>query len=357
MDPDRGLWQNGAMVGFSIGPVRVAMPAAQAALSGYSDLPMRRVARAHGAEYALNEVVVDELVLIKGRAQRRLLAVPDDDHPVGGQLMGSEPEKFAAAAAAMVEAGYDVVDINFGCPVSKALGRCRGGYLLQDPATALDIVARVLDAVEGRVPVTVKMRRGFDDGPDSERAFFEILDGAFARGIAAVTVHGRTVRQKYVGPSRWEFVGRVVRHVAPHPVLGSGDLFSAEAAVRMMRETGVAGVSIARGCIGNPFVFRQIRELLAGGRPTAPTLGELGDALRLHARHALDHYGEARAGRKIRLHAIKYAQYHPEPIAARDAMVAIRTLDDVAPAIDAWFDPSRFEHRPAAMVAAGAPAG
>jgi nifR3 family TIM-barrel protein len=320
----------------------IDMPAVQAALSGYSDQPMRRVARAHGAPYALAEVVLDELVLIKGKQQRRVLELRDDDHPIGGQLMGSVPETFGDAARAMVAAGYDVVDINFGCPVSKVLGRCRGGYLLQEPPKALDIVDRVLDAVAGAVPVTVKMRRGFDDDSGSESAFWEILEGAFTRGIAAVTVHGRTVRQKYVGPSRWEFVRRVKQHCGEHTVFGSGDLFGPYDAVRMLRETGVDGVTMARGCIGNPFVFRQIRGLLGGGTPLRPTVDEQRAALELHWDTAREHYDLPRAVATTRRHAIKYAQYHPEPTAAREALVAVRSSPALERALDSVFDATRW---------------
>src|SRR5690606_301804 len=140
-----------------IGPLQLDLPAVQAALSGYSDLPMRRVARAHGAPFCVNEVVLDEAVLTRGRLQRRILDVRPDDHPVAGQLMGAVPETFGRAARELVRAGYDVVDVNFGCPVPKVLGRCRGGYLLGDPGTALDIVERVVDACAGDVPVMVKM--------------------------------------------------------------------------------------------------------------------------------------------------------------------------------------------------------
>ena len=101
-----------------------------------------------------------------------------------------------------------MIDINFGCPVKKVLGRCRGGYLLSQPATALEIVSRVREAVPPHIPVTVKMRRGLDDTPESRENFFTIFDGAFARGVAAITVHGRTVQQRYIGPSRWEFLAR-----------------------------------------------------------------------------------------------------------------------------------------------------
>lgn len=308
----------------------------QAALSGYSDLPMRLVARARGAPYALHEVVLDEHVLQKGRLRDRILAVPAADHPVGGQLMGAGPATSALAARALVAAGYDVVDLNFGCPVAKVLGRCRGGWLLQEPATALAMVDAVLQAVGGDVPVTVKMRRGYDDRPASERAFFAILEGAFARGVAAVTLHPRTVRQKYVGPSRWDFLARARRHVGQCTLLGSGDVFSAFDVVRMLAETGVDGVSVARGCIGNPFVFAQVRTLLAGGTPMSPTCAELGDALREHASLAREHLGE-RGLSAVRTHAIKYAQFHRRPVEARQAVVAVKSWAQLDAAVDAWF--------------------
>lgn len=319
----------------------IGLPAVQAALSGYSDLPMRTVAREHGAPYALHEVVLDELVLQKGKLRNRILAVPEHDHPVGGQLMGSQPGTFGKAARELVKAGFDVVDINFGCPVNKVLGRCRGGYLLSEPDNALQIVDAVLQSVAGDAPVTVKMRRGYDDGPDAERAFFAILDGAFARGIAAVTVHGRTVLQKYVGPSRWEFLARVKRGYGDRTVLGSGDLFSPFDVLRMLAVTGVDGVTVARGCIGNPFVFEQVRALLQGEAPQAPTLRRQRAALRRHGELAERHYGAERALPKVRMHAIKYCQYHPEPVWARDQLVMVKGLTALWAAVDAVFDPAR----------------
>ena len=128
------------------------MPAVQAALSGFSDRPMRMVARRFGAAFAMAEVVLDEHVVLKGRLRTRLLEIGKDDHPIGGQLMGSRPEQFAEAAHELVEAGYDLIDLNFGCPVKKVLGRCRGGFLLSEPATALSIVRAVVESVRGRTP-------------------------------------------------------------------------------------------------------------------------------------------------------------------------------------------------------------
>lgn len=324
-----------------IGSVQFDLPVVQAALSGYSDLPMRLLARAHGAPYALNEVVLDQDVLRRGKLQRRILSVPREDHPVGGQLMGSRPETFGPAARALVDAGYDVVDLNFACPVGKVLGRCRGGYLLGHPDTALQIVDSVLQHVGGDVPVTIKLRRGFDDSAGAERAFFAILLGAYERGVAAATVHPRSVAQKYEGRSRWEFLTRVRGEVGDRTLLGSGDIYSAFDVVRMLAETGVDGVSVARGAIGNPFVFAQAQALLGGDVAMAASLGQRRTALLRHWQLAVEFYGgEPAALPSVRMHAIKYAQYHPAPERARDAMVAVRRPEQLVPAIEAVFDPA-----------------
>jgi len=330
----------------AIGDVAIAGPAVQAALSGYSDLPMRTVAREHGAPYAINEVVLDHQVLQKGKLQRRILSVPEHDHPVGGQLMGSQPATFGAAARELVRAGYDVVDINFGCPVNRVLGRHRGGWLLQEPTTALAIVDAVLEGVAGDAPVSVKMRRGYDDSPGAERAFFEILDGAVARGVAAVTVHPRTVRQKYVGPSRWAFLAGVKRRLGDFTVLGSGDLFSAFDVVDMLRETGVDGVTVARGCIGNPFVFGQIEAVLAGRPPLRPTCAQQRAAILRYYELAVPFYGgEKKAFGHVRMHLIKYAQYHRDPVWARGRCVAVKQPSELTDVLDEVFGDDHDEGR------------
>ena len=314
-----------------IGSIQLASPVVQAALSGYSDRAMRVLARRHGAAYSLCEVLIDTFVAVVGTNKRNLarIAVAADEHPVGGQLMGSNPDDFAPAARRLVQAGFDVIDINFGCPVKKVLGRCRGGYLLSVPETALEIVSRVRDAVPEHVPVTLKMRRGIDHSAASADKFWTIFEGAFARGAAAITVHGRSVQQKYVGPSSWEFLASVKRQAGKRVVLGSGDLFSPQACVAMLEQTGVDGVSIARGAIGNPWIFRQTLALLAGLPPLPqPTLFEQREVLREHFSLAVELYDEALAGRTMRKFAIKYARLHPEHLAVRDAFVAVQTNAD-----------------------------
>lgn len=325
-----------------IGSLTLDLPVVQAALSGYSDLPMRRVARLFGVSYTLNEVVLDRLVIQKGRKRRATTTVHPDDHPVGGQLMGAEPVAFAQAADALVQAGYDIVDINFGCPVKKVLGRCRGGYLLSDPPTALAIIRAVVEAVDRRRPVTLKMRRGMDDSAESEHKFFTILDGAFAAGIDAVTVHPRTVRQRYVGSSHWPFLKRVKQHVGDRVVLGSGDLFSAEDCIRMIDETGVDGVALARGCIGNPWIFRECREILAGRPvPAAPSVAEQGEVISQHFEWTVEAYGEKVAGKVMRKFGIKYSELHPMGREVRDAFITAKTAADFRAVLQRWYDPAR----------------
>ncbi|MCB9853261.1 MAG: tRNA-dihydrouridine synthase family protein [Phycisphaerales bacterium] len=333
----------------------------QAALSGYSDLPMRRLAREYGCPYTLNEVVLDKMVAEGGKKMRRMLAVHPDEHPVAGQLMGADPSQFAEAAGTLVELGYDAIDVNFGCPVKKVLGRCRGGFLLSDPATAIDILRSVRDSVAGRRPLTLKMRRGMDDTPDSERNFFSILDAAFELGFAAVTVHGRTVVQRYVGPSHWPFLERVKRHVGESTILGSGDLFSATDCKRMIDETGVDGVSIARGAIGNPFIFNECRALWAGEPlPPPPSVIEQGRAINRHFELMVDHWGAEKASVLFRKYGVRYAEMHPLYEKVKMAFVAVRSAEQMREMMNTWYAADgdypevTRRLRPEALVAAGA---
>jgi nifR3 family TIM-barrel protein len=322
-----------------IGKVHLGFPVVQAALSGYSDWPMRVIARRLGASYSLCEVMLDQfLVALKGRERtRHFLFTSDEEHPVGGQLMGAAPEEFAAGALKLVEAGFDVVDINFGCPVKKVLGRCRGGFHLSQPEVALEIVARTREVVPAEIPVTLKMRRGIDDSAESRDNFFKILDGAFALGAAAITVHGRTVQQRYVGPSRWEFLREVKEHVGQRTILGSGDLFTASDCLEMMRRTGIDGVTVARGAIGNPWIFQQARAIFAGEPlPRPPRVHEQREVLREHFRLAVELYGD-RCGPQMRKFGIKYSYLHPRSIELREAFIKVKRLADWDTALDEFY--------------------
>ena len=251
--------------------------------------------------------------------------------------MGAEPDQFSAGAVKLVEAGFDVIDINFGCPVKKVLGRCRGGFHLGQPDVALEIIRRTRDVVPDRIPVTVKMRRGMDDSQQSRDQFFEILDGAFAAGVAGVTVHGRTVQQRYIGPSRWSFLREVKQHLGSRILLGSGDLFSAQDCLRMIAETGVDGVTVARGAIGNPWIFQQARALDAGQPlPDPPTVFEQREVIAEHYRLSEELYGK-RSGRLMRKFSIKYSALHPLGDEVRKAFVQVGKREELQVVLDRWY--------------------
>lgn len=327
-----------------IGNVPIGFPVVQAALSGYSDWPMRMMAKRFGASYVLCEVMLDEfLVTLKDRKKTsHFLHLTDDERPVGGQLMGAEPEQFAEGALRLVAAGFDVIDINFGCPVKKVLGRCRGGYHLSQPAIALEIVRRTREVVPAQIPVTVKMRRGLDDTQESYDHFYQILDGAFALGVSAITVHGRTVEQKYIGPSRWDFLKQVKQHVGQRTILGSGDLFTPHDCLRMIQETGVDGITVARGAIGNPWIFRQVRQLAETGEVgPPPSLYEQRDVMHAHYDLAEELYGAERVGPLMRKFGIKYAAHHPDYEQVRAAFVKVRQRADWEHVLETWYDEDR----------------
>lgn len=346
-----------------IGPLEFDFPVVQAALSGYSDTAMRLVARRMGAPYSLCEVLLDKFVVeVRQRSRtRHIMHVADEEHPVGGQLMGADPADFGPAALRLVEQGFDVIDINFGCPVKKVLGRCRGGFHLSQPAVALEIVSRVREAVPVAIPVTVKMRRGIDDSPQSREDFFTIFEGAYLRGVAAITVHGRSVVQRYVGPSCWDFLREVKKFAGDRTVLGSGDLFDAEACLAMIRHTGVDGVTVARGAIGNPWIFAQARALWEGkALPPPPTVFEQREVIAEHYRLAEELYGPVRVMPIMRKFGIKYARLHPESAQVRDAFCQVKGAGAWKEVLAQWYHtdgpglvPTVDEVNPLAAVATG----
>lgn len=315
-----------------------AFPVIEAALSGYSDAPMRRLAKRFGCPMALCEVFLDRFVMeVTKRSKARLyLEVRDDDHPTGAQLMGSEPEEFRDAAVRLCERGFDVIDLNFACPVKKVLGKARGGSLTADPARALQIVETVRDALPDSVPLSVKLRRGFDDSEQSEEKFFTLLDGLLTRGVAGITLHGRTVRQGYTGTADWDFVRRVKSYLLDEKnrpdffVIGSGDLFSAATAVRRLRESGVDGLALARGVIGNPWLFRETQAALNGApSPSPPTLAEQKEVIAEHWRMAKELYGPKRTTMMMRKFLIRYAVRHPEAETMKRRFALFRTEEEL----------------------------
>jgi tRNA-dihydrouridine synthase B len=315
-----------------VGPFTLAIPAMQAGLAGYSDMAMRVVARRRGCPYAVTEALLDQVLLRGGRGREKGAVLCEADHPVAGQLMGSDGDEMAAAAKVLVEAGFDVIDLNFACPVKKVMGRSRGGYLLSDPASAMGIMRKVRDAVPGLL--SVKLRRALNESQQAADWFDEVFAEACRLEFAAIAVHGRTVEQKYTGFAKWPFLGDLKQRTPAHVTLfGSGDVFTAEDALRMYQTTGVDGVWIARGAIGNPWIFNEFRALLSGEPlPAPPTIFEQREALLEHFSLAVQIYGEATASRQMRKMGIKYSKLHPNGPAVWREFIAVhnqREWDEV----------------------------
>ena len=359
-------------------------PFFQAGLAGYSDAAMRIVARRHGCPFCVTEALLDRTLLAGGRGFAKADLgdlrgnVPGgaEDAPLAGQIMGSDPREMAGAAIKMVEQGarraweyrkyaYDgarspnserppgvparprdetvcaspaargfaTIDVNLACPVKKVKSKARGGHWLAEPDGAIAILEAVREALPDEFPVTVKMRRAYDDTPEMGENFDRILDAAFSIGCAWVTVHGRTVSQKYIGPSRWDLLRDIVRRNPGRLIFGSGDVWNAGDVFRMLRYTGVAAVSVARGCIGNPWVFRQCRELLAGREPAPPTLAEQRSVLEQHFGLALAVNAgmrnvELHTAKAMRKFGIRFAAHHPDAERVKRRMIAVSSLDD-----------------------------
>jgi len=351
-------------------------PFFQAGLAGYSDAAMRIIARRHGCPFCVTEALLDRTLLAGGRgfAKADLGEIEDnipggvEDRPLAGQIMGSEPAEMAAAAIKMVEQGarrekeyralasagandlqirasdhaFAAIDVNLACPVKKVAKKSRGGHWLTEPEGAIRILEAVREATPEGIAVTVKMRRAFDETEQMRENFLRIFDAAYDIGCAWVTVHGRTVTQKYIGPSRWDPIRELVHRSPDRIIFGSGDVWSVADIFRMIDYTGVAGVSVARGCIGNPWIFRQARDILGGRDPLAPTLQEQRDTLLQHFELAMDvnrlftrGEGEAReeraerhTARTMRKFAIRFAEHHPDSHAVRRRFIACKTMEE-----------------------------
>lgn len=326
-----------------IGNLNLDAPFFQAGLAGYSDAAMRLVARRHGAPYAITEAMLD-MFLINGGKGLEAARLDDQDHPIAGQLMGSHPDEIAQGAAILVNLGYDVIDVNLACPVKKIKKKCRGGHLMQVPDEAVAILDAVRQAVPAHIPTTVKLRRGTDDSPEALACFHEIFEGVIRLGYAAATVHGRTVEQKYVGRSNWSFLKALTaRYGDAIAIFGSGDIWCADDIFRMIDQTGVQAVSVARGCIGNPWIFTQARAIMAGdtqagSRP--PTLAQQRDVLLEHFELSLAEHGQSLAGRMMRKFGIKFSRHHPQGEEVAKAFIGVHTLADWQAVLERFYPPA-----------------
>ncbi|MBL4699951.1 MAG: tRNA-dihydrouridine synthase family protein [Phycisphaeraceae bacterium] len=317
-----------------IGKLTIDAPFFQAGLAGYSDTAMRMVARKHGCPMCVTEAMLDQF-LINGGKGLKAAEIDPEDHLITGQLMGSHPDDIAQGCKILVGLGYDIIDVNLACPVKKIRKKARGGHLLQEPDAAIDILKSARQAVGDDVPCTVKLRRATDETPESAANFYRIFQAVIDLGYAGAVVHGRSVDQKYNGPSRWSFLKELVDQYGQTPnfiIGGSGDIWEAQDIFRMIQQTGVDIVSVARGCIGNPWIFQQARALMANpnadSAQLAPTLDQQRHVLLEHFGLSQKLHGERMASMMMRKFGIKFSAHHPTPESVRLAFIAVKSLND-----------------------------
>ncbi|MAX23754.1 MAG: tRNA-dihydrouridine synthase [Phycisphaeraceae bacterium] len=338
-----------------IGKLTIDAPFFQAGLAGYSDTAMRLVARKHGCPLCVTEALLDQFLINGGKALVQAEIDPDD-HPIVGQLMGSNPEDIAKGCKILVKLGYDIVDINLACPVKKIRKKARGGHLLSEPDTAIDILKAVKQAVGDDVPLTVKLRRGTDDSAVATSNFHKLFQAVIDQGFAGAVVHGRSVTQKYIGPSRWSFLKSLVDEYGQTPnfnIGGSGDIWDAHDIFRMIAHTGVRLVSVARGCIGNPWIFQQARLLMdnpdADPTSLAPTIDQQRQVLLEHFELSQRIHGERMASLMMRKFGIKFSVHHPAPMDVKDAFIKVKCLDDWHGVLEAHYGLSQSQDCVAAL--------
>ena len=319
-----------------IGNIELDVPFYQAPLSGYTELPMRMLAKEFGAPLVFTGVLLDKIA-IHPKAVRKLKFQPgDDEHPVGAQILGEDPEIMAKAAAGFERIGFDIIDLNFACPAPKVLRRGRGGYQLKNPDIVLETVKRVKDAV--RCPVSMKLRIGYDSSAESGEKFWEICERLHCEGVDAVTIHGRTVMEKYRGKADWSVISRVKERFGDMVVFGSGDLLTAESVIERLATSGLDGVVIARGAIGNPWIFREIRGLLEENRkPEAPGLVEQGEVMLRHFGMICAMREERKAIPFFRKFAAGYCKRHPERKKVLLEILGTRTAEALEGTIRKWY--------------------
>lgn len=282
-------------------------------MAGVTDLPFRLLCREQGAGLVCMEMVSAKAVFYGNRNTKELLQVNPGERPVSLQLFGSDPEVLSDIAARLEEGPYDLFDLNMGCPVPKVVKNGEGSALMKDPKLVERILSSMVRAL--KKPVTVKIRKGFNDESVNAVEIARIAEGC---GAAAVAVHGRTREQYYSGKADWEII-RQVKEAVSIPVIGNGDVDSPEAAKRMLAETGCDGVMVARGAKGNPWIFKRITEYLETGRiPPKPSREEVKAMMLRHGEMMVEFKGEAAAMREMRKHVAWYTTGFPNSARLRN---------------------------------------
>lgn len=328
--------QQSTITPIKIGSIKLDVPYFQAPLSGYSDRAMRHLAREFGSPLTMPGVMLDTTTVNPKVIRKQINRITDDEHPIGGQIMGVTPEVMAEAAKVLEDLDYDMIDLNFACPAPKVLRRKRGGCLLQRPDDLIAIYRSVRDTVS--CPIAMKLRVGFDDDPQSLDHFWEVCERAVAEGVDALQVHGRTVVQRYKGFPDWDAVAEVKKRFPQTTVFGSGNVFNAQAVVKRLKESGADGILIARGGIGNPWIFQETKAILQGRELPKPTLQEQGEVILRHFNMMVEDYQDRKSIGMFRKFSAQYSRRHPERKTVHCELMAVETGEAFRQLIQHWYD-------------------
>ena len=295
-----------------IGSVTLDNPLILAPMAGVTDLPFRLLCREQGAGLLCMEMVSAKAIYYRNKHTEKLLEIDTGEHPVSLQLFGSDPDIIADMAAQIEERPFEILDFNMGCPVPKVVNNGEGSALMKDPALAEEILRKMVKAIQK--PVTVKIRKGFDD--DHVNAV-EIAKIAEDCGVAAIAVHGRTRQQYYSGKADWSIIRRV-KDAVSIPVIGNGDVDSPQKAEALVRETGCDGIMIGRAVQGNPWLFSRILHYQETGELLPPpSMEEVKDMMLRHAKMQLEYKGVYTGMREMRKHVAWYTSGMPHSASVR----------------------------------------
>ena len=307
-----------------IGNVTLDNPLVLAPMAGVTDLPFRLLCKEHGVGLVCMEMVSAKAIYYKNKNTEQLLEIYPQERPVSLQLFGSDADIIAEMATQIEERPFDILDFNMGCPVPKVVNNGEGSALMKNPKLVEEILTKLVRAV--KKPVTVKIRKGFDEEHVNAVEIAKIAEGC---GVAAVAVHGRTRQQYYSGHADWDII-RQVKEAVQIPVIGNGDLQTAEDVCRMKEQTGCDGFMIGRGAQGNPWIFEQILHKLETGEDLPrPTVQEVTEMVLRHARLQVEIKGEYTGMREIRKHAAWYTAGYRNSSKLRGKINEVETIQQL----------------------------
>ena len=305
-----------------IGDVSLKNNLILAPMAGVTDLPFRLLCKEQGAGLLCMEMVSAKAIYFNNKNTEELLTIDDREPPVSLQLFGSDPDIISEMAKKIENRPFSILDINMGCPVPKVAGNGEGSALMKNPKLVEEIVSKTAKAI--KKPVTVKIRKGFDDEHINAVEIARIAESA---GAAAVAVHGRTREQYYSGKADWDII-RQVKEAVKIPVIGNGDVTSSEAARQLMETTGCDGIMIGRGAQGNPWIFRQILHWMeTGEEESKPDLEEVKAMILRHARMLVEYKGAYTGIREMRKHVAWYTAGYPNSAKLRARVNEIESLE------------------------------